>query len=154
MTRTHLFPQLTLTVVTLLGLIVTSPPLIKPLAVSPVFAQTQNTSKTEADRLLQQGTQQLQRGQIREAIESWQKALTIYQEIGDRRGEAYSLGNLGIAYNSLSQHEKAIEFLEQVLSIFQEMGDGQSVTASLIGLGEAYSNLSEYEKAIELQQSL
>ena len=78
------------------------------MTVSPVFAQTQNTSKTEADRLFQQGLQQLQRGQIREAIDLFQQSLPIYQEIGDRRGEAQSLGNLGMTYTQINQYEKAV----------------------------------------------
>lgn len=68
MTRIPLYPQLTLTVVTLVGLTVTLPPQINPLAVSPVFAQTQDTSEAEAERLFQQGIQQVKRGQILEAI--------------------------------------------------------------------------------------
>jgi len=123
MTRTRLFPQLTLTVVTLLGLTITSSlPLANFLAFSPVFAQTQNTSKAEADRLLQQGIQQRQRSQFREAIESWQKSLSIYQEIGDRRSEAGTLSSLGLVYRALGQEQKARELFEQSQAIKQEIG--------------------------------
>ncbi|KHG39450.1 hypothetical protein OA07_23575 [Aphanizomenon flos-aquae 2012/KM1/D3] len=88
-------------------------------------AQTSQDQKTEADKLLEQGNQQFQRSQYKDAIQSWQQALVIYQKLKDRNGEANSLGNLdlGIAYNSLGQYPKAIEFHQQSLAIFREIGD-------------------------------
>ncbi|MFB8796970.1 MAG: tetratricopeptide repeat protein [Microcoleus sp.] len=44
-------------------------------------------------------------------------ALTIYQKIVNRQGEADSLGNLGNAYHSLGQFQRAIEFHQQSLEI-------------------------------------
>ncbi|WP_353122691.1 tetratricopeptide repeat protein [Planktothrix agardhii] len=41
-------------------------------------------------------------------MQSGEQALTIYRQIGYRQGEACSLGNLGLAYNSLGQYQKAI----------------------------------------------
>ena len=51
--------------------------------------------KSEADRLLEQGDQQYKISQFREALQSWEQALTIYQEIINRQGEAIFLNNLG-----------------------------------------------------------
>ena len=70
------------------------------LAVDPVVAQVQNDRKAEADRLLQQGIQQYQISQFWEALQSWEQALAIYREIGDRTGEGAALGNLGIVYDN------------------------------------------------------
>ncbi len=47
------------------------------------------------------------------------------REIGDRQGEATSLGNLGNAYNSLGQYQQAIDFHQQSLEIAWEIGDRQ-----------------------------
>jgi tetratricopeptide (TPR) repeat protein len=66
-------------------------------------AQTNQDRKTEADKLLQQGYQQAQLSQYLGAIQSWQQALAIYQQLKDRKGEAYSLNNLGNVYDSLGQ---------------------------------------------------
>ena len=85
--------------------------------------EEQNARKSEADRLLQQGIQQFRVSQFREALRSWEAALTIYREIGDRQGESHSLGNLGIAYFSLSEYERAIGFHQQSLTIAREIGD-------------------------------
>jgi len=56
-------------------------------------------------------------GQVERAIENYEAALEIAQEIGDRRGEGAHLGNLGLAYrdlglaySDLGQAERAIEY--------------------------------------------
>ena len=47
------------------------------------------------------------------AIDFQQQSLEIEREIGDRNGEANSLGNLGLAYYSLGQYQQAIDFQQQ-----------------------------------------
>ena len=115
-------------------------------------AQTNQDRKTEADKLFEQGKQQYQRSQYKDAIQSWEQALAIYQELKDRNGEANSLNNLGNAYNSLGQYAKAIEFFQQSLAIFREIGDRNDEANSLNNLGDAYRNLGQYPKAIEFYQ--
>jgi len=106
----------------------------------------------EADRLLEQGNQQFNISLFREALLSWEQALTIYQEIGDRQGEANSLGNLGTAYNSLGQYHRASKFLEQSLEISLEIGDRLAQANSLGNLGIGYYSLGQYHKAIKFYQ--
>ncbi|MEL0591385.1 MAG: tetratricopeptide repeat protein, partial [Planktothrix rubescens PR222] len=111
--------------------------------------------KAEADRVLEQGIQQFKISQFREALQSWEQALTIYREIGNRQGEANSLGNLGLAYYSLGQYQKAIDFHQQQLEMAREIGDRQGEANSLGNLGNAYYFLGQYQKAIDFhQQSL
>jgi tetratricopeptide (TPR) repeat protein len=68
----------------------------------------------------------------------YQQQLAIVREIGARNGEASSLNNLGIAYNSLGQYPKAIEFNQQSLAISKEIGDRNGEASSLMNLGIAY----------------
>jgi TPR repeat protein len=68
---------------------------------SQVLAQTVDERKAQADRLHIQGAQMFFTSQMEAAIQSWQQALIIYQEIKDRSGEADSLFNLGLAYKAL-----------------------------------------------------
>jgi CHAT domain-containing protein len=111
--------------------------------------------KAEADRVLEQGIQQFKISQFREALQSGEQALTIYREIGDREGEANSLGNLGNAYHSLGQYQKAIDFYQQSLEIERKIGDRLGESISLGNLGAAYDSLGQYQKAIDFhQQSL
>jgi CHAT domain-containing protein len=110
--------------------------------------------KAEAERLFDRGNQQYRISQFREALQSWEEALTIYREIGDRQGEADSLGNLGLAYYSLGQYHRAIEFYEQSLVIDLETGYRQGKAASLGNLGLAYDSLGQYNRAIEFHKQL
>ena len=86
-----------------------------------VMAQTVEAKKKEADRFLDLGNQQFDVSQFEAALNSWQKALQIYREIKDRRGEGNALGNLGNAYLSLGNYPKAIEYQEQRLAIAREI---------------------------------
>ena len=113
------------------------------------------TRQAEADRLLEQGNQQYAISQFREALQSWEQALTIYRDLKNRQGEANSLGNLANAYGFLGQFHRAIEFLEQSLDISEEIEDRQGEASSLSNLGNAYAFLEQYDTAIEFyQQSL
>jgi CHAT domain-containing protein/uncharacterized protein HemY len=128
---------------------------VPPRFQSPAVAQTINDRQAEADRLIIQGNQQQQIGQYQLAIQSHERALTIYRAIQDRNGEAGALANLGNAYFSLSRYRKAIEFYEQALPLFRQLGSYFGEAVTLNSLGITYAALSQYDKAIEsLQQSL
>jgi tetratricopeptide (TPR) repeat protein len=53
------------------------------------------------------------------AIEHYEQALKISREIGDRRGEGNSLGNLGLVYAELDQIPQAIECAKSALTILE-----------------------------------
>ncbi|CCI04501.1 CHAT domain-containing protein [Microcystis aeruginosa] len=111
--------------------------------------------RKEADKLFEQGVQQYEISQFREALQSWEKALQIYQEIKNRQGEAASLDNLGSAYLSLGQYQKAIDLHEKSLVINREIVNRQGEANSLNNLGNAYQSRGEYQTAIDYhQQSL
>jgi CHAT domain-containing protein len=108
-----------------------------PLKVLQPLAQTPDTRKVEADRLLQQATEQYQTSQFEAAKQSWQQALTIYREIKNRQGEGVALGNLGGAYFALGDFTRAIEYQQQDLAIAREIKYRQSEGVALNNLGSA-----------------
>ena len=63
-------------------------------------AQTTKNPETEAENLIKLGHQQIDKSQYREASQSFQKALDIYQVINDREGVAFALIGLGRNHNS------------------------------------------------------
>ncbi len=113
-----------------------------------VLAQTKEDRKAEAEALNAQGGQQFYRSQYREALESWEQALSIYQEIGDQQGEAKAYGNLSAAYLSLGDYEKAIFYLEKQLTIANQINDSQGQGDAYGNLGIVYRRRGDYEKAI------
>ena len=113
------------------------------------------TREAEADRLFEQGNQQYDISQFREALQSCEQALTIYRKIGNPVGEANSLNGLGIAYKSLGEYNRAIDFYQQSLVIQRKIGNPVGEANSLGNLGNAYDSLGEYNRAIDFhEQSL
>ena len=138
-----------LTVVALIGILgIVSPP---DILLMNAQAQTTQDRKAEADRLFKQGNQQYEVSQFNAALQSWQQALTVYQEIKDRQSEGRSLGNLGLAYYSSDKYDKALDYFQQFLAIARDIKDRESEGKAIGYLGLAYQNLGKYDKAIEYQ---
>ena len=126
--------------------------LTTPDSLFPAIAQTTDARQAEADRLMQQGMQQSQTGQLRAALNSWQQALQIYRTIKNRPEEGRALSNLVGVYLSLSNYAQAIEYSQQSLAIAREIKHRQGEGAVLGNLGVAYLNLGNLAKAIEYTQ--
>jgi tetratricopeptide (TPR) repeat protein len=103
----------------------------------------------EANALGNLGNAYAKLGDVRKAIEFYQRARIITREIGDRQAEGNILGCLGIAYTKLDEGLNAIEFFEQQLLITYEIGDRRGEGIALCNIGIAYAELGEIRKAIE-----
>ena len=114
--------------------------LVKHSSFGSSKAEATQARKAEADRLLEKGHQLAYVSKYREAIQSWEQALTIYREIKDRKGEAFSLNNLGNAYNNLREYQKAIDFYQQSLAI-----DKQTIQSKLSLTIKLEQIVGEYE---------
>lgn len=78
----------------------------------------------------------------------------IEREIGDRRAEGTTLGNLGNAYAALGRAPKAVEFYEQALIIHREIGNRAGEAIASWNMGDEYRKLGELERAATLMQVL
>ena len=117
--------------------------------------QLKKTQQEYTDSLICLGNAYDSLGQYQQAIAFHQQSLEITQAIGNKNGEANSLGNLGNTYNSLGQYQQAISFLQQSLEIQQVIGNKNGEALSLMNLGNAYNSLGQYQQAISFyQQSL
>lgn len=92
-------------------------------------------------------------GDFARAIRTFEQALTISREIGDRHREAASLDNLSEAYRSLGKAARAIESCEQALIISREIGDQRREGSILGNLGVAYLDLGDVARAIEYYEA-
>ena len=99
--------------------------------------------------LFQQGNEQFQAGQFQAALQSWEQALSICQNLNKPQWQASTLGNLGKAYDCLGQHQKAIECHQKSLELSKHIRDPKTEMIALIDLGHAFDAMGQYTKAIE-----
>uniref|UniRef100_A0A8J7AEU0 CHAT domain-containing protein n=1 Tax=Desmonostoc muscorum LEGE 12446 TaxID=1828758 RepID=A0A8J7AEU0_DESMC len=115
-------------------------------------AQTTQEHRDEALRLNELGLQQLNKGQFREALKTFEQALAIFQQIGDTAGEGTILNNIGVLYRNLGQYAKALEFYQQALAIRKQTSNTAGEGNTLNNIGAVYRNLGQYAKALEFYQ--
>lgn len=84
-----------------------------------------------------------------DAIEQWEKALTLYRDSTDREREATALSAIGFAYGRLGHSDQALGYYEKALPIFREIHDRRGEGEALNGLGDACYRTGKSEKAIE-----
>ena len=113
--------------------------------VSVIKAQSLKPSQ-----LVQQGVEEYQSQQYRQAIDSWNKALTTYKETGDLTSTVIVLENLARAYQKIGQTETAIAFWQEVGDNYTQLGDIQNLARSLTEQAQAYSRLGQHRQAITL----
>lgn len=84
----------------------------------------------------------------KKCVESLDQALVIFRELGDRRGEALALGNLGAAYIFLVKDPmKAVDLLQQAITKLEILDDRDSEAEALDKMGVAWHNLGKSEMA-------
>ncbi|MEM6253122.1 MAG: tetratricopeptide repeat protein [Cyanobacteria bacterium P01_D01_bin.156] len=120
------------------------------------IAQTEATDQTlkqEADDLYNQGNRQANSQQFLQAEESLEKALTLYQSLGDRNAQGnvyFSLGNL---YFKLEDYAKSLNYQQQALEIAQEIQD-QNLEASISNnVGNIYFEQDELALALQYYEA-
>ncbi len=59
--------------------------------------------------------------------------------MGDRRGEAVTLNNIGLAYNSISQPQEALKYFNQAFAMAREIGD-RTLEATILDKIKAVNN--------------
>jgi tetratricopeptide (TPR) repeat protein len=136
------------------------PPLAALSSLQPdaAFAQVTSPSarKAEADRLSQQGIEQYRVSQFQEALQSWEQALAIYREIGDRANEVNTLNSIGLVYRRLSQYSQALQAYQNALRIYGEIQQDSFTEGVLLNnIGMIQNYLGQYQQAIvDLDQAL
>ncbi|MBD1902072.1 tetratricopeptide repeat protein [Trichocoleus sp. DQ-A3] len=117
--------------------------------------QTTQQHKTNAERLFQEGTEQLDNGQLQEALKTFVRVLELRRNVGERAEEGETLHKIGVVYHRLSQYQEALKFYLQALVIRREVGDTRGEAITLHNLGEVYRLSGQYQQALEtLQQAL
>ncbi|MDY6936835.1 MAG: CHAT domain-containing protein [Cyanobacteriota bacterium] len=122
--------------------------------------ETTSTDQTRAvaERTMIEGIELYWQGtaeSLRQAIEKWEVALPLWQELGDRAGEALTLQGIGKVYDDLGENQRALEYFEQTLPLFQAVADRAGEARTFTNIGNIYSEWGENQRALEyFEQSL
>lgn len=102
-----------------------------------------------ADEILDESERGSVLREVARALGYYEQALPIFEEVGDRAGQANPLKNIGRAYKYLGQQERALEYFKQALTIDKEVGDRPGQAATLNNIGLVYRAINEPQKALE-----
>jgi len=85
-----------------------------------------------------------------QALQDDLDALKIYQELGDKKGTATMLGNIGVVYMSEGgNNSKALEYDFKALAIYLELGDKIGISRNLGNIGIAYHDMGNDAEALK-----
>jgi serine phosphatase RsbU (regulator of sigma subunit) len=88
-------------------------------------------------------------------LESYQKALTVYERIGDQQGIANCYNNIGNIHNVQGRYAEALESYQKALTIFERIGDQQAIAICYNNIGNIHEAQGRYAEALEaLQKAL
>ena len=93
-----------------------------------------------------------------QALESYQKALELSEQVSDKSMRALCLLSIGIVWNSLSNTLKALEFLHKGLNVAEQTDDPFLIGMAYASIGNVYfyfdnnHAIENYRKAIENYQ--
>ncbi len=82
------------------------------------------------------------------ALEYYQKALNIEDDLDNKTGIAESLNNIAIIYDETGEYNTAIDLYKKSLEI-EEIGNKIGISASLSNIGEFYEDRGNYNKAFD-----
>jgi tetratricopeptide (TPR) repeat protein len=85
---------------------------------------------------------------VDEAKQTFEKALAIRMEIGDRVGQGWTLTGVGFVGFDQSQFNVAAQHFGHALEIFREIGDRHGEGIALANLGDAHRALHEFDRAV------
>ena len=77
-----------------------------------------------------------------------ERALTLFEELGNQRGVAYAASNIGLAFDRLGQPLQALPQHQRSLALRREIGDRFGTINSLLSMATTLRNLERREAAV------
>ena len=102
--------------------------------------------------LLSLGNLAYKRGKVDTAIQIYNNAITISDEVGNLNNKANCDQKLAEIYFEKKEHKKAMEYIQQAMSLFQETGSMSSFSYSRLLMSYIVLNDKAYRVAIDLAE--
>lgn len=104
--------------------------------------------QVEADARYGLATTMMKTNENLNAQALFEKCHHIYEQIGDQRGVARSLNNLGFIASIAGNYEQSLTYRLQSLAIFRQINDRYGIGSVLNNLGAIATDLGHYDQAL------
>ncbi|MFA1546450.1 AfsR/SARP family transcriptional regulator [Actinomadura chokoriensis] len=94
-------------------------------------------------------TARLKSGEPDNYLAQYREALSIYREIGDKRGEAACLNNIGRWYSETGRPGEALIHFQKALSISQDISERFEATSALLNIADLHYRAERYGIALD-----
>lgn len=85
-------------------------------------------------------------------VEHHRRALDLYRELDDPRGQAVVLNGLGIQFTDLRRYDEARACYDEALGLWEDLGESHGAAASLSNFAYVLRNQGELARSRELYQ--
>ncbi|NDJ21131.1 tetratricopeptide repeat protein [Nostoc sp. B(2019)] len=116
----------------------------------PLIGNIATAQTADISRQVEQGVKSYEAGDIRGAIETWEKALDAYKKVNNAKNAAVVSENLARAYQQLGDTKEAIAFFNEAITHYSAVKDLRQVGRMLTELAQTYNNQGQVRKAISL----
>ncbi len=110
---------------------------------------TRKLKQSLASSIRNIGIFKMEQGDIKFALNSFKKAMDIFDKIDDRSGMSTIYNSYGMIYNFQGNIPEALLNYHKSLSIREDMKDSIGIAIAFNNLGVIYKNQGEYKKAID-----
>lgn len=116
------------------------------------FALERKYPRASAKGYNLQGTASRLQGDHPRAFQYYKKSLAIHERIGEKKGIAGNLNNIGLIYREQARNDQALDYYLRSRSIFEEIGDKQGLGNSLNNIGSIYTDERDFLRALEYME--
>ena len=89
------------------------------------------------------------KGEFSFALEHYNKAIALWDQLNDKRGKATTLGRIGSVYQMQADFSKAVSYYLTALKIAEEIGDKNKIAGILGNIGVVYDVQGDYAKSLD-----
>ena len=114
-----------------------------------VLAVTGLTKEETGIFHLRDGIMCYEMGEYENAIEFFNNANKILEEVANIPKYLYSLHFTGYTYNSMGSYDMGLDYFERTLEQYEQLDDRLGIAMSLYGIGYCHHSMGDYERAIE-----
>jgi signal transduction histidine kinase len=86
-------------------------------------------------------------GEFRKAVENHLQALRLFEKVGSKRGQAFTLNSVGNDFFQLDQYSEARKYFESSLKMKTKLQDQRGIISSMQGLADVYRETRQYTLA-------